>query len=446
MSELRHPDARDLMKRRPHAAPARRSASRHWHIPPPLIHGPETLEGGGVLQDWDDDFGGLLWQASRDVALWATTDPPRRGQVFAPRSAERRHEQLASFSDAPPDPRVTSALETLLRLLREPEQLQEKQVAGACDQLSEWAEEEGKLKTALAFAQAAALTAGDAATAFRVATLAVHMNDHARAEVWFRRAVGLARRSRNWSIYSRAFGGLGSLYGRRGNLLAARRLHLRALRGARRGGFRREQAIALHDLFAVAVEAGNLRDAERLARQALDAYGDRNPRVHSLAHDVAYFWMEQGYLVRALAVFQAILPLVERPLEKLFVLADIARAAGGLGDRVTALAAAAEVWGYARKADVEQGAARALLEVARGLISLGESAEAEAAVRHAIATATIHRESKVIFAGESILATLQRGEEDASSASEVAGGFDLSAGDKLAADFVRTLETIAGAP
>src|SRR5690606_12400347 len=159
----------------------------------------------------------------------------------------------------------------------------EDQVARACRQISEWADDEGRLATAFAFAQDAALASRDsAAAAFWVATVAVRLNDHARAEVWFRRAIGLARQSRDWRMYSRSFGGLGNLYIRRGNLPGARRLHTRALRGAKRGGMRREQAATLHDLFGVAVELGSIPEAERIARQALEAYGTRNRRVHVL--------------------------------------------------------------------------------------------------------------------------------------------------------------------
>src|SRR5690606_36558621 len=137
-----------------------------------------------------------------------------------------------------------------------------------------WAYEKGRYNTALAFAQNAALAnSTNAAAAYWVASIAGRMNDHARAEGWFRRAIGRARQSRDWRMYSVSFGGLGILYIRRGNLPAARRLHTRALRGARRGGMRREQAAALHDLFIVAAETGNIGEAERLARHALEAFG-----------------------------------------------------------------------------------------------------------------------------------------------------------------------------
>jgi tetratricopeptide (TPR) repeat protein len=335
----------------------------------------------------------------------------------------------------------------LHQVIAEAETVRDEVVARACRQLSEWADGQGKLLTALAFAQDAALAArGDAGAAFWVATLAVRLNDHARAEVWFRRAVGLARQSRDWRMYSRAFGGLGNLYIRRGNLPAARRLHIRALRGARRGGMRREQATALHDLFAVAVETGNIRDAERLAAEALKAYGTRNRRVHVLAHDVAYFWMEQGYFERALSVFRAVLPLIDRPLEKLFVLADVARAAGGVGDAETTMSAADEVWRMSREPELEHGVARALLEVARGLMSVGETERAQEAARYALANATRFQEGKVRFAAEAMLGAVSRGEAvQAPAASSEEGGEESASGDLLALEFVRTLGVIASA-
>ena len=424
-----------------------RAPSRRWHIPPPLIHGPETLEGGGILHEWGSELGVLLWQTSRDVLLWATTEPASRAETFASRSGALLDHQIKALVSEDADPRLRAGLQQLHQMVAQPGTVKEEQVARACRQLSEWADDVGKLGTALAFAQDCALASRrDAGAAFWVATVAVRLNDHARAEVWFRRAVGLARQSRDWRMYSRAFGGLGNLYVRRGNLPAARRLHTRALRGARRGGMRREQAAALHDLFGVAVETGANAEAERLARVALDTYGMRNRRVHVLAHDVAYFWMEQGHFARALPVFQAVLPLVHRPLERLFVLADLVRAAGGVGDVSTAEAAADEVWQYALDPELAQGAARALLEVAHGFMSLGDITRAGEAAGLALATAIENRESKVRFAAEAVIESLRKSLDDTEvvpvpQAPEV----DSSSGDALAADFVRTLEAIAGA-
>jgi tetratricopeptide (TPR) repeat protein len=435
------------MKKRRRSPAKRRAPSRRWHIPPPLIHGTDTLEGGSILQEWGSELGVLLWQSFRDVLLWSTCDPALRGQAFAADAGERYGRLAATLLDARTDVRLRGGLRILQQLVKEPETAREEQVARACRQISEWSDEQGKLATAFAFAQNAALASrGDAAAAFWVATVAVRLNDQARAEIWFRRAIGLARQSRDWRMYSRAFGGLGNLYIRRGNLPAARRLHTRALRGARRGGMRREQATALHDLFTVAVETGQNEEAERLARQALEAYGTRNRRVYALAHDVAYFWMEHGRFARALPVFQAVLPLLEHPVEKLFVIADIGRAAGGIGDAATAREAASQVWRLTQEPELESGAGRALLEVARGYLSLGEVAEAERAAEEGLARATSRRESKVRFAAEALLESIRHSATVAAARQATpAPAEERVPADELAADFVRTLEEIAGA-
>jgi tetratricopeptide (TPR) repeat protein len=431
------------MKKRRRYVAQRRVPTRRWHIPPPLIHGSDTLEGGSILQEWNSELGVVLWQAFRDVMLWATSEPECRGAAFTPGSALR----IEEVADAKDDPRLIGGLEVIHQLVADAGGADEEIVGQACRAVSEWAQEQGKLNTALAFAQNAALVdSADSAAAFWVATLAGRLNDHARAEGWFRRAVGLARQGRDWRMYSQSFSGLGNLYIRRGNLPAARRLHTRALRGARRGGMRREQAFALHDLFVVAVELGNVGEAERLARQALEACGTKNERVHALAHDVAYFWMEHGNFGRALAVFRAILPLIERPIERTFVLANIVRAAGGVADRHTAGEAAAEVHQLLLSPALAGATARALLEVGRGFLSLGEYDMAEEVASRALASATENRENKVRFAVESLLSSInERAIFVATDAGAERPGAGPDTGDELAADFVRTLETIAGA-
>jgi tetratricopeptide (TPR) repeat protein len=214
---------------------------------------------------------------------------------------------------------------------------------------------------------------------------------------------------------------------------------------------RREQAAALHDLFAVAVEMGQPVEAERLAEIALQVFGRRNRRVHVLAHDVAYFWMEQGYYARALSIFQAVLPVTEKPIERLFVLADLARAAGGCSDIDLAEEASDEVRRLAAQPELEHGAARALIEIARAYVSLGDRKKAEVTARQAIRCATKFRESKVRFAAEALLDALMYsagGQAPAESPAPIAvdGASDPITGDRLAADFIKTLESIAGEP
>ncbi len=433
------------MKKYRKIAKKRQTPGRRWHVPPPLIHGPETLEGAAILNEWTDGAGVVLWQAFRDTMLWTTTDLESRAFAFAPAAAAGNPDTPRELVDDPNGPEVVKALGALRQIVANPVGVKEEQVARACRTLSEWAAAKGKNGTALAFAQNAALAAnGNAAAAHWAATIARRTNDHARAESWFRRAVALARQSRDWRMYSLSFGGLGNLYFRRGNLPAARRLHTRALRGARRGGMRREQALALHDLFVVAIDTGNTGEAERLARQALEAFGNRSPRLHILAHDVAYFWLEQGHSARALSVFKAVLSLLERPIDRLLVLANIARAAGGTGDRPTVDAAVARIDNLIMDPQLRIAAGRALLEVARGYFALGSYDRAEVAALGSLASATEFREAKIQFAAESLIGAIrERG--TATVAGKAPAETSTDYGDDLAADFVKALETMAGA-
>jgi tetratricopeptide (TPR) repeat protein len=193
-----------------------------------------------------------------------------------------------------------------------------------------WAETQRMPRTALAFQQNASLAAPkDASSALEVARLAMQESDYARAEVWLRRAIGLAREARDWRLYSRAFAHLGDLHRARGSVPGAHRFYIRSLRGARRGGMRREQAVALHRLFSLAREAGRADEAERYARLAFDGYGGRgpDPRVADLAREVGQLWLEQGRFAEARLALEAALPFVRDPAERIRVQDELARAA-----------------------------------------------------------------------------------------------------------------------
>ena len=54
-----------MNRRRDLAEPLR--STRRWHLPPPLLHGGEPLEGGAILEENPGMQGLILWQALRDV-------------------------------------------------------------------------------------------------------------------------------------------------------------------------------------------------------------------------------------------------------------------------------------------------------------------------------------------------------------------------------------------
>ena len=304
-----------------------RRAPRPVRVPPPLTRGDEKFEGSSVLTEFEGDFGILLWQSLRNVLLWSATDPARRKGLFASGAEERRRVKLLS---ADVDDALRAPLAVIARLLADPAGADRRRVSSACLKIADWAEKKDKLATALAFTQAAALSgSNDARISYAVGRIARQRAEYPRAETWFRRAILLGRQGGDWESYALAFGGLGNLYVQGGNLSAAQKAHLRAFRAAKRKGLRSIQASSLHDLFVIAAERNQIRDAEELAAAALRAYGPGHARLPFFAHDVAYFWLRQSCFSSALVVLSALRPHFDRPNDQALVLAHIARAAAG---------------------------------------------------------------------------------------------------------------------
>jgi tetratricopeptide (TPR) repeat protein len=420
------------MRARRLVPPPPRKTRRRWRVPPALTHGPEALESAGILDEFPDALGVLFWQTIRDVNLWAAAPEEEREELFSPKAARLRAQQLRSTRHEPP---LATPLATLAQLLDEPARFSADKVSFACEGVAVWAEERGQLATALEFAQGAAVASPrDAAFSLDVAKIARSRAEHARAETWFRRTIGLARQSGDWVSYAQAFLGLGVLYIRRGNFPQARRFLIRSLRAAKRHSLRDVQGSAYHDLFVVATETGRAEEAEHYARLAVQTYEKRNPYLPMLAHDVAYFWMTQGRFARALPVLRALEPHFRKPAMRLIVLSGIARAAGALRDRD----AFEQAWEAARPLadtpETEDRAASSLMELARGAASIGEWKRAEEAAGQAVERARARRESHVLMASEAVLQAARSGR----AAEEAVGGRDGS--DPLAEELVRTLE------
>jgi len=388
--------------------PVRRTA-RRWRTPPAILHGGEAFEGVAVLDEVTSQLGLLMFQVIRDVYLWGSTPPEEREGLFEPRADEAL---VSILRDSDPEVQLESALMTLIRLAGAPELAREEQVALACQHVAHWADSHGLLETAIAFAQGAAVVlSADAATSYAVGRLARRRAEHARAETWYRRAIALARQSGDWSSYAMAFAGLGNLYMQRGNLPAARRFHLRALRSARRHSLRALHGSALHDLFVIAAQAGQADEAERLAREAFEMYGPDHPRLVYLALDVAYFWMERGRFAPALTVFQALVHHMQRLEDRLGVLANTVRAAAGAGERRLFEQTWDEVWDRMQRAQPAPGltnAATVMLELAHGAATMGEYERAERAAERAVQVARERGEARTLLTAESVQDQVRR--------------------------------------
>jgi tetratricopeptide (TPR) repeat protein len=287
------------------------------------------------------------------------------------------------LKEAVPDTGLRHLLESAAGVLRGAA-VETAEIAAACRRLAEWADEGGKLATALEFMQAAALVhPADADLPLAVAKLARRSAEYARAETWYRQAISTARRTRNGSAFARAYLGLGITHRQRGAYPAARNALLRSLRAARRHSLRDVVAMAYHELAGVGIRTSKASEVRRYTRAALEAYGPGNPGLTALAHDVAVFWMKLGYFPAALRVFSAIPANYGGATEQLALRANRVRAAGAVGDRDLYEDSWAEADQLLLRSDTAQTAADALVSMTRGAQSIGDWPRAEETGRRA---------------------------------------------------------------
>lgn len=203
------------------------------------------------------------------------------------------------------------------------------------------------------------------------ATRARDTSQHADAEWLFREAGRVATVEGDWLTFTRSLVGLAITLSDRGELKASQRCYERALEEARSHCIGIVIPMALHGLFALAVEAREWIRADRLARETFEAF-QRHPSPYEwqFAHDVAHHWLKRGDAESALPVLRSALPYAtgeHRPI----VLGNLAWAAGACeGHR-------GELHDFVREIETiaDQGnsaaTARALAGAARGLIACG---------------------------------------------------------------------------
>jgi tetratricopeptide (TPR) repeat protein len=410
---------------------------RRWRTPPPLTRGSESLEGMEILREVPGEAGALLWQAYRNVMFWASVEQGERAALFSENAAANRRAEIA---DARLPEELREPLTVLTEMIGTADEMSGEAVADACTAIARWAETEGHLNAALAYTQAASVSAQrNARLALAVGQLARRRGDMARAETWFRHTIMVGRQVGDWDSYSRAYIALGNMLISRGNLPAAARMHIKALRAARRKGLQQIQGMALHDLFVIADEMGRDDQAEEYARQAFRAYGPSHTSLPLLSHDIAYFWMQRGHFAHALEIFQRLEPHVSDSRTRLLLTANIARAAGGVGNRDAFRKAWTQVYRLVKDPTVNATVANAVLELAYGAASLGEWDRAEQAAQEAHDLSVKLGQGKTRFHTESLLDSIRTGRtaevrvvENRKSSPRV---------DNLTADVLRSLGT-----
>jgi tetratricopeptide (TPR) repeat protein len=317
--------------------------SRRWCLPPAIIREPgEVLEGSYILDEFGSDLALVLWTAVRDVTLWSSTPAARRAVLFSPGTEAVPRQGMAA---AGLDPALDLALATLATVVSHPAQANPEVISLVCLEVARWAREQGRMGTAVAFAQAAAFAHPNAAVpALAVGELAVEWGRYRRAETWLRRAIGLARRAGDWESYGSAYVALGEVYVGTGRAALAPRYFLQAARLSRRQGNRAVRAQALHGLLRTSLAAGDLDAAEAYARGAQRAYGRAHPRLPHLQHDVAQLLVARGHHARAVPMLRRQLGVFTDPARRALCHALLAHCAAALADSAPYEHSWAEAW------------------------------------------------------------------------------------------------------
>jgi tetratricopeptide (TPR) repeat protein len=374
---------------------------------------PEPFPGWTNVQEVPGELGGRLLVLFRSVLLWADTPGDERRTLFAGGGVD-----LPPQLDGVPFPEgLADALRDLGAVRTEPGRVRAVQVSRACDAVSAWAEGEGHTGTALAWARAAASAyPPNVAAAYRVGIMARRRADYATAEAWLQHAGSMARRHGDWYGYVLSLNSLGNLNTQRGEFGQARAHLARALVAARRprgrveGGRKRLRLLEgeiLHDLMTVAIYSADFADAERFAAEAFERMRGGHQRLPVLAHDVAVLWMERGRFDRALQVFGAVLPLIQKPQERLLVCCNLARCAGAEGSPEAYARAAAGVWDLIAQRPVSSIPAGVYLNVARGAAGLRRWEDAAAAARLAVEAAAARQEADQMAAARPVLDSIR---------------------------------------
>lgn len=335
----------------------------------------ETLEGAVVLDEFSGDAGVELWQAARDVRLWAEIDCEHRGGLF--RDAGRA---LTTRVEASCDADLLAPLTSLRLELAEPSRANCEVIAAESLRIARYAEGQARLGTAALFAMTASLAAPQrAAPAYEAGRLSALSRDEIRADTWLRRSVGLARRANERRTYCLALLALGDLYAARGESERARAFYTPAMRAARRCGMRAVRITALFGLLRLAIAGGNRAEIERfqvIARRIVERDPERAP---DLVIVLVRLWLNAGDRQAAAETLRRLVPALTDLDQRIAALALLARADA---DRRMPWSIA-EAWHDARallEAHPHSPArVRGLVDLALAAMYLGSMARAQAA-------------------------------------------------------------------
>lgn len=247
----------------------------------------------------------VLWQGIRHVRAWLQTPAPRRAELFHPYPRLAAESRLRDARAAAPE--LRAALDGLLAVTRVPLTTAEREVAAACAEIARWAERNGHAQTAILFAEAAAVLNGsDPAFANHAGRLTRNAGEFARADLWFQRAIGLARGADASVEYTRAQLGYGRLWHTLGDVERARKHYNRGSVAAMRQGLEWLAAEAQHDIFTLLTESHLFDEAQFHASRALNWYPKHHPRLPLFVADLGYLLICKRHYTRAATLLRQV--------------------------------------------------------------------------------------------------------------------------------------------
>lgn len=273
----------------------------------------------------------VLWQDLRHMRDWAQSDRDLRPFLFSPasRNAMARRAEARAF-----EPALASALATFAALKAKPADFDERTIAEACDALVEWAESHDYTHTAIEWAEVAATVAPkNPRLANSAGRLTRNANEFDRAEVWFLRAIGLARSQGNDIEKFWGHAGYAKVCKETGRVKDARRHLNRASSIARRGGPPSLAAALQHELCAFLMLRGRLKEAVQRAQKALDLYPYSEPRLPFFGADMALLLILTRRYSLGARVARVVLRILEKHSARPAILALAARAFAGAGEQ-----------------------------------------------------------------------------------------------------------------
>lgn len=368
---------------------------------------PSTYEnpfhGAQILEEVGGALGLLLWQRVRDVVLWSKFLPLGGGGLF-----DTRNDVPFKLPAHRVDAALASALEALSKIVTEGDRVTAQEVADACSEVREWALRDSLSWTAAYFAEAAAATRPlDPMFPVYAGRVARTQAQFPRGAQWFKRAIGLARRSEKWDVYIIALLGLAQLETLRGRTSHARRYLVRAWKTAVEYKLWKLGAEARHDLMGLDIYVERYRQAAEHATVALRLYGEETPNIPALAHDWGYLWAWQGHYSAALPVLEAALPFMPTLGARVLALSNIAWSAAAVGD-VRRYRSARETL-FQLLPLAPESAAIALVNLARGTIAVEGPEAAEELARRARHLAEGREESAVVRFADGLLSAITNG-------------------------------------